>query len=250
LNLLLEPGALRAIVTWPKFSVTSFQMISALARQSILPRTIIDVGANVGQFAVACAMIFRDSEIYSFEPAPEAFSSLKENVRTLPKVKTYPLALGERQGHSTFHVNSHSQSSSILALGKPHFDAFPQERETRTIEVELTTLDAFFDKIDLPSPVLLKLDVQGYEAQALAGAPETLKRCDYVVTEASFKPMYTGETPFNQVLSMMERKNFEFLRPVGWLTEPRTREVLQVDALFQRMVLSQETELIAGSSVR
>ena len=234
LDLLFEPGAIRAIGTWPKFSITSFKMISALARQEILPHTVIDVGANVGQFAIASAMIFPDIEVHSFEPVPETVSALKENVRTLPNVKVYPLALGERQGHCTFHVNSHSQSSSILALGKSHLEAFPHEGEARTIDVELTTLDAVFDKVDLRPPILLKLDVQGYEAQTLAGGSQTLKRCDYVVAEASFKPMYQGETPFTEILAMMERKNFEFLRPVGWLTEPRTGEVLQLDALFQR----------------
>ena len=47
-GLLLEPRAIRAIATWPLFSVTSFKMVSALARQGILPRTVIDVGANAG----------------------------------------------------------------------------------------------------------------------------------------------------------------------------------------------------------
>src|ERR1019366_9480917 len=222
-------------------------MVSTLARQGILPRTVIDVGANVGQFAIASAMIFSKVQVHSFEPVPETVSALKENVRTLANVKVYPLALGERQGHCAFHVNSHSQSSSILALGKSHLEAFPDEREARTIDVELTTLDAVFDKIDLDPPVLLKLDVQGYETQTLAGGSRTLKRCDYVVAEVSFKPMYQGETPFTDVLTMMERRNFEFLRPVGWLTEPRTGEVLQIDALFQRTIASETRTFTATS---
>jgi FkbM family methyltransferase len=249
LDLLLEPGAIRALASWPKFSITSFKMISALARQGILPRTVIDVGANVGQFAIASAMIFPNVEVHSFEPVSEIASALKKNVRTIPNVKVYPLALGERQGHCTFHVNSHSPSSSILALAKSHLEAFPDERETRTIDVELTTLDAVFDKVDLKTPILLKLDVQGYEAQTLAGGSQTLKRCDYVVLEASFKPMYQGEIPFTEILAMMDRRNFEFQRPVGWLTEPRTGEVLQLDALFQRVAIASESRAALSGSV-
>jgi len=249
LDLLFEPGAVRAIATWPKFSVTSFKMIAALARQGIVPRTVIDVGANVGQFAIASAMIFPDVEIHSFEPVPETVSALKENVRTLPNVKVYPLALGERPGRCSFHVNSHSASSSILSLGKSHLEAFPGEREARTIDVELTTVDAVFDRVDLKPPILLKLDVQGYEPQTLAGSTQTLKRCDYVVAEASFKPMYQGEIRFTEILALLERKNFEFLRPVGWLTEPRTGEVLQLDALFQRVAMASETRAALSASV-
>ena len=234
LGLLLEPGAIRAIATWPKFSITSFKMISALARQGISPRTVIDVGANAGQFAIASAMIFPNAEVHSFEPVPEVVARLKKNVGTLPKVKVYPFALGERQGQSIFHVNSYSHSSSILALGKSHIEAFPKAREARTISVELTTLDSVFDKVDLTPPVLLKLNVQGYEAQALAGGQQTLKQCDYVVLEASLRPMYESELPFTEILAMIAAMNFEFLRPVGWLTEPVTGEVLQLDALFRR----------------
>ena len=235
-DLLLEPGCIRAIVTWPKFSITSFKLVSALARQRILPRTVIDVGANEGQFTIASAKIFSNVEVHSFEPVPEVVVQLKKNVEALRNVKVYPLALGDRQGQCAFRVNSHSHSSSVLALGEAHLRAFPSAREIRVIDVQLTRLDAIFDEIDLKPPVLLKLDVQGYEAQALNGGSRTLKRCDYVVAEASLKAMYDGETPFSGIVAIMAQENFEFSRPVGWLTEPHTGEVLQLDALFRRAV--------------
>jgi FkbM family methyltransferase len=194
-------------------------------------------------------MIFSNVEIHSFEPVPETATTLRKNVQTLPNVKVYPVALGERQGSRTFHINSHSQSSSILSLSESHLGAFPAEREVRTIDVELTTLDAVFDKIDLIPPILLKIDVQGYEAQTLKGGSRTLKRCDYVVAETSFKPMYQGETPFIEILAIMERMNFQFVRPVGWLTEPRTGEVLQLDALFRRMMVSEGQTLAAWCGI-
>jgi FkbM family methyltransferase len=247
ISLLLEPSAIRALATWPIFSVTSYKMVSALARQEILPKTVIDVGANAGQFTVASAMIFPNVEMYAFEPVPETVCALRRNVQKLRNIRIYPLALGEHQGRCAFHVNSHSQSSSILSLEQSHLEAFPNERETRTIIVELSTLDAIFDKIDLKPPILLKLDVQGYEVQTLKGGSATLKRCDYVVAEASFKPLYQGELPFNEILDLMTRKDFQFLRPVGWLTEPRTGEVLQLDALFRRGISPERQRLFAGS---
>jgi FkbM family methyltransferase len=238
LGLVLDPGAIRAIATWPKFSATSFKMISALARQGIAPGTVIDVGANVGQFAIASAMIWPDVKVHSFEPVPETVSILKENVRKLPNIKVYPMALGERQGECSFHVNSYSHSSSILSLAQPHRAAFPEAQETRTMLVELTTLDKVFADLELTPPVLLKLDVQGYEVETLNGGQRTLQRCEYVILEASFKPMYEGEVAFTGVLATMERLNYEFLRPVGWLSDPSTGEVLQVDALFRRRNMS------------
>ena len=86
----------------------------------------------------------------------------------------------------------------------------------------------------LEPPVLLKLDVQGYEATTLRGGLETLKRLDYVILEASFKPMYEGEMLFMDIVHLMASYGFHFLRPVGWLSHPETDEFLQMDALFNR----------------
>ena len=88
LEILLEPGSLRAMATWPKFSITSFKMVSALARQGILPRSLIDVGANVGQFAIAASMIYSGLEVHSFEPVPETIARLRQNVRAFRTSKS------------------------------------------------------------------------------------------------------------------------------------------------------------------
>lgn len=233
LSLLEDPNAVRALAKWPKFSVTSYFMVSGMLKQGIRPKTVIDVGANVGQFAVASAKLFPGCNVHSFEPVPESVAKLKENVSGLP-VAVHPVALGEERGDILFHVNAHTHSSSALPLEDAHLAAFPEAKETATITVEVSTLDEVFENIDLPGPVLLKLDVQGYEPQTLKGGGNTLERVDYVVLEASFKPMYKGEMLFTDVVGSMEERGFRFERPVGWLAAPGTGEILQADALFAR----------------
>ncbi len=227
-----NPTVWHALLSWPKFSITSYRMVSSLMQQGIIPRTVIDVGANVGQFAVACAKIFPGVAVHSFEPLPDCVERLKRNVARLADVHVYPLALGAESGETTMHVNSHSHSSSILALGERHRRAFPSAREIGDIKVKMSTLDLEMKSIFLERPVLLKLDVQGYEALVLEGATETLEKIDYVLLEASFRPMYVGEKTFMDIVRTMEGYGFEFLRPVDWLSDPHNGEVLQVDALF------------------
>jgi FkbM family methyltransferase len=229
-----NPSAWHALIAWSKFSLTSHRMVSSLMRQGIIPKTVIDVGANVGQFTVACAKMFPGASIHSFEPLPGCVRQLQRNVGGLDGVRVYPLALGEASGEVTMHVNSHSQSSSVLALGKRHRSAFPDAREIDAIKVNMSTLDLAMRPIPLEHPVLLKLDVQGYEAQVLQGAAETLDRVDYVLLETSFRPLYEGEKTFSEIARSMEQRGFEFLRPVGWLSEPHNGEVLQMDALFAK----------------
>ena len=227
-------GMLQAAIAWPKFSVTSFKMISDLSRQDVHPKTVIDVGANVGQFAVASAKIFPDVVVYSFEPNPECVALLNKHVAPLGNVFVYPIALGDEEGEAVFHVNSHSHSSSLLPLSQNHLAAFPDAREVNSIKVKVLTLDKVLSGIELAPPVLLKLDVQGYEARTLRGAVETLNRIDYVVLEASFKPMYQGEMLFMEIVQLMEGYGFSFLRPAGFLNDPNTGEIIQMDALFRR----------------
>ncbi len=205
LSLLESASSIKELITWPKFSITSYTLVSGLVKQGILPRTVLDVGANVGQFAVAAAKLFPDARVHSFEPLPNCAERLRENVSKLGNVAVYPFALGASEGEVTFHVNSHSHSSSVLPLARAHRDAFPDARETQVIKAKVSTLDRVFADVEFRSPVLLKLDVQGYEAQTLRGGVETLKRIDYVVLEASFKPMYEGELLFMDLVRMMEK---------------------------------------------
>ena len=234
IELVLNPRKIHALLTWPKFSLTSYRMLSALKRQDITPKTVIDVGANVGQFAIASTKFFPNTSIHSFEPLPDCVAQLQKNVKRLNNIKVYPFALGDAEGEVEFHVNEHSHSSSILPLADSHRKAFPDAQEKETIAVKVSTLDDVFNSIELTSPVLLKLDVQGYEAQTLSGGLKTLQRVDYVILEASFKPMYEGEMLFMDIVRLMEGYGFSFLRPVGWLSHPNTGEVLQMDTLFVR----------------
>ncbi len=229
---LSSPGAWAALLSWPTFSFTSYRIVSSMKRQQISPKTVIDVGANIGQFAVACAKTFPNITVHSFEPHPQCIAKLRRHMAGFRNAHIHPIALGERDGSVQFHVNSHSHSSSILSIGERHRKAFPNAREISTIDVPLSTLDRAMESVTLERPLLLKLDIQGYEPQVLQGASATLMEADYVLLEASFRPLYEGESVFMEIVRTMEKRGFDFLRPLGWLVDPRSGEVLQMDALF------------------
>jgi FkbM family methyltransferase len=222
---------LLAAVTWPKFSMTAYRMVCRLKAQGLHPRTVLDIGANVGQFAVTATKLWSDCHVESFEPIPDCAETLRSNCRNL-SVKVHEVAVGNRDGNVPIHINSHRQSSSILTLGATHREAFPFARDEGTRIVRLVRLDTLFKKGQLGRPVLLKLDVQGYEPEALRGAAGILGDIDYVLMETSFRPLYEGEQTFSEMLLLMESFGFQFLRPVDWLEDRRTGEVMQMDALF------------------
>ncbi|MEP7200681.1 MAG: FkbM family methyltransferase, partial [Chloroflexota bacterium] len=233
-SLLEDKRALAALVTWPKFSLTSFLMVSRLARQGIAPRTVIDAGANVGQFAVAAAKLWPAVTVHSFEPNPASVARLRQNVSRLRSVAVYPVAVGDARGHVEFHVNSFSHSSSALRLTAAHRAVFPDAREQDSVNVEVVRLDDALADVELTPPVVLKLDVEGYEAKAIAGARRLLPRVSYVVVETCFEPLHEGQPTFGEIVALLNAEGFCFARPVDHLMNPRDGKIVMMDALFVR----------------
>src|SRR5690606_37714243 len=93
--------------------------------------------------------------------------------------------------------------------------------DVEPLEVPVCRLDNALQQILLRPPILLKLDLQGFEIEALRGASEALAKMDYVVIETSFVPLYPGEPDFLELIDHMRGAGFSFLRPVDMLRDER-----------------------------
>ena len=227
-------GMLTAAARWPVFSRTSQRMVGDLARQGLRPDTVIDVGANRGQFAVAALQTWPACTVHSFEPLPSMADHLNGLVtRYSGRYRVTPSAVGSEPGSATLNVNRHHQSSSLLALDRRHRAAFPDATPTDTVDVPVTTLDEELSSDGLAGRSLLKVDVQGFEREVLLGAARVLGDFDHVILEASFQPMYADEWTFRDIEAFLRDRGFRFVRPVGSLRDPATGEYLQIDALFE-----------------
>jgi FkbM family methyltransferase len=230
---MLDPTALAAYCAWPVFSGDCFLLVHSLLKQGVRPHTVIDVGANIGQFAVAAGKLLKPAVTYSFEPLPECYTLLCRNVRKLG-VRTLPLALGDANGESVLHVTQGTFASSCLPPTATFQSEWPDAREVATRKVTVSTLDRELGDVEFKPPTLLKLDVQGYEAQVLRGAQDLLKRVDWIVLETGFAVRYEGETLFSELLRIVEGYGFRFLRPLKFNAHPETDEITEMDALFER----------------
>lgn len=233
LPLFFDIQAVRAMVTWPQFSVTAYGIVSDLFKQGIRPRTLIDVGAHTGQFTIASLNIFEGVGVHAFEPVASCVEKLRANTSGYGNVCVHAVALGAKRERSIFHINSYSLASSLLRVSNKHQSEFSQVAEKETTTIEVYTLDHYFSNSVLAAPVLLKIDVQGVEKLVLEGGKETLKQVDYVLLETSFAPMYVGEPLFPEMLEVMKTCNFQFLRPISFLKSPKSGEILQADILFE-----------------
>ncbi len=108
--------SLHGVLTWPIFSLTSGSMISDLVRQGISPKTVIDVGANIGQFAVAASKLFGGEgvSVHSFEPNPDCVPILRRIVTSRSGVSVHTVAVGECPNLAALNISSHSHSSELV----------------------------------------------------------------------------------------------------------------------------------------
>jgi FkbM family methyltransferase len=166
-------------------------------------RTILDVGANVGQFARMAATRFPDAHILCFEPQPQAFGRLAAWCATTNgRAEAFNTALGDRTGVADMVMHlDHDPSSSLLASTDLLPRLYPQTARQERKSVPLTTLDAFVAGRpgSLEPPVLVKLDVQGYEGRVIAGGAATLAQACAAIVEVSLDSLYAGQASFTEL---------------------------------------------------
>ncbi|HEX5368416.1 MAG TPA: FkbM family methyltransferase, partial [Dehalococcoidia bacterium] len=129
--------------------------------------TVIDVGANRGQFALYSRTRFPKAEVYCLEPLASARGSLQRLFAQDPRVHVLAVAAGAKAGTTTINVSRADDSSSLLPPASLQTQRFPGTEMVGVEEIEVRTLDELFVARDVAGPVLLKLDVQGFELEAL-----------------------------------------------------------------------------------
>lgn len=232
-EVLRMPGGWTALVNSRPRSIASFRIASQLRSEDASFRTVIDGGANLGQFARAVSYAFPEAVVISIEPLPEICEKLRGNLADLKRHKIIQAAIGAADGEIEFRRNSYSQSSSVLPIREVDGGTSRESREVEILKVPLARIDSLIDATSLATPALLKLDLQGYELEALKGATETLRQCSHVLIETVFEQMYENEPLFTDLQRFLESNGFRFARPLAFLRN-RRGHIVQMDALFRR----------------
>jgi FkbM family methyltransferase len=194
-------------------------------------RTLIDVGANKGQFSLAFRGLVPGGTIHAFEPLPAAAARFEGVFAGDDKVTLHRCAIGAKRTQATFFVADREDSSSLLELGAGQKEAFAVSGKSQ-IEVAVRPLE---DEIDLPAlqgPIMLKIDVQGGELAVLEGIA-ALERIDAIYVELSFVELYVGQPLFEDVRAHLAGRGF-VLRGVFNQAFTAAFGPTQADCLFVR----------------
>ena len=196
--------------------------------------TVLDVGANVGQFARMVRGAGFDGDILSFEPLSDAYGRLTRRSAGDSRWQAFNTAVGAEPGRSTIHISANSYSSSLLAMTKAHLDAAPGSEFIGTEDVDVTTVARIVEEHDVdPASTFIKVDTQGFEKAVMAGAGSVIDTVAGVQLELSFVELYEGQELFDEGVATMRNHGLEL-----WTLDPGISDaegrLLQCDGVFVR----------------
>jgi FkbM family methyltransferase len=196
------------------------------------------VGANRGQFARYAAALFPRARIYSFEPLPGPFAELKAwaERQTRTRVTALNVALGDTEGKADmFEHLEHSPSSSLLQATNLTGQLYPFTRTKRAVTVELSTLDRVFnsDADTLEREILVKMDVQGFEARVIRGGRNILSKARACLLEVNMDRLYDHQATFDEIFSLLSGCGYSYAGNLHQ-THARDGHIIYLDALFTR----------------
>lgn len=223
------PGFLRVIA---RYGVAAAVEHLALLR-TLHVNTIIDIGANRGQFALVARHCLPDARIVSFEPLAQSAAVFRRVFNGDLHTALHEVAIAPQGGEALMHVSRCDDSSSLLPIGEQQRRIFRGTEETGVSPVTIGPLRMFVGETLLQPPALLKVDVQGYELQALQACGELLCRFDCLYVECSFVELYTGQALADEVIEFVQRRGFTLAGIYNTHYDAQGRAI-QGDFLFQK----------------
>jgi FkbM family methyltransferase len=196
-------------------------------------RTIIDIGANRGQFALVTRHCYPQARIVAFEPLAAPGRKFRAVHGQDELITLHPVAVGPAPGSATMHVTAEDDSSSLLPVTELQQSLFSGTNEVAAEEIQVEPLAAKLRAEDLAEPALLKIDVQGYELPVLEGCDSLLDRFSHLYVECSFVELYRGQALAGEVIAFLGKRGFQLVGAYNAQYDPRGRAI-QADMLFAR----------------
>ncbi len=161
---------------------------------------VVDVGANIGfHTLVSSVTTGKQGLVYSIEAHPKTYKALCGNIEFngFGNVKTYNLAIGDKQGHIRFSDKRQDDRNSVVSNGKG-------------VQVEMTRLDDM--DIGESSVALLKVDVEGYEKFVFKGAEKLLGKTRCICYESAEEHFHEFGYSCTELNNILRNSGFNLFR--------------------------------------
>jgi FkbM family methyltransferase len=171
-------------------------------------RTVVDVGANVGDWTLDHLDHAPGATFYCFEPSADTYATLSGRMARRARVRTFQAAVGGAPGTARLY---HIGTSVERSLHAP----VAEQGDVAAEDVPVLTLDGFAVANGLTHVDLLKSDTEGFDGEVLAGARGLLQRqaIDFIFVEVNFSKDDAGHSDFDAIAAQLGEHGY---RPIGF----------------------------------
>ncbi|MDC0595355.1 FkbM family methyltransferase [Acidimicrobiia bacterium] len=226
-----------------KFSDIKPRYIDALSYllRDIDKSIIFDVGAHTGQTLDFYTQVFKNFEIYSFEPFYESYKVLNKKSKNYPFANSYNIGMSDKREEAKFYSyigpnnNDYSQMNSLFKQKEKSLGewGFEETKETKEEICKFETLDNFCKNSSITHIDLLKIDVQGAEYKVLKGGINLLKnkKVKIVILEIIVVSNYDDLWKISDYINYFEKLDYELYGLYNFSYGIKNN-LLQLDAVF------------------
>lgn len=189
---------------------------------------VLDVGANVGEFAETVMRLCPQARIYAFEPHPDTFLRLRSAAER-HRFKPFDVACSDREGKATLYDYSDEDGSSHASLFAGVIEDI-HRRNATSHSVKLIRLDDFVGQFDIDIVDLLKIDTEGNEVNVLKGFERHIAASKVLAIHFEFGEMNViSRTFFRDYSELLDSYEFYRMLPDGLVHlgayQPRSHEI-------------------------
>jgi FkbM family methyltransferase len=214
-------------------STLSCEHLKVLTNENLRDVNVyFDIGANVGQFALAVLDTNPNAILYCYEPIQSCFRKLARCLKSFSNCKAFNLAVGSSDGQMMINLASSLDSSSLLEVSDCQEKYYGVRSSGESVPVEVITLDSILTANPV-SNGFLKIDVQGYELEVLLGCSSLSSHFKYIYVECSFKSLYSNQSLFSDVSAYLFRSGYQLI-DICNIDRVRGDGIVQADFLFLR----------------
>lgn len=238
------------LVPRKKAKALNAQLIAILKHHRI--DTLLDVGANTGQYGQRLRDWGYGGRIVSFEPLSVAHAALSARGAGDPAWSIAPrMAIGAEDGEIDIQVSAETDMSSILPQNALMKGISPSSDIQATERVALRPLDSIVaDFVGDDDRLFLKIDTQGFEPEVLKGAAALIPRLIGIQLEMSLVPLYEGELDYRAMIEWLRDAGFEPHLILPGYFERKLARQLEIDGVFIRASQTNERKVKPAGAAR
>jgi len=204
----------------------------------------LDIGANVGDVAIAALLSFENSKVICFEPVSTTYDKLAINLAPFnERVITKKMAISDYSGESEINITSYPPANSLISQSKYYEHYNPVIKPLGKEKIIVTKLDDLIPSFPTQHFDIVKIDVEGLEFNVLKGGKLFFdNHVDIIMLEISFQREFGWDNPnYLQILNFLNSLGFRLINMYDvYNTTSDNRQIMddmmltQIDCVFRK----------------